>query len=100
MADGQDGGTAAWTKVVYVPSRRFQQGDAMAEFALSRFEDGRRVLPMYSSLELLVAGCGEDQPWVAVQLRAPEGVEELAELAGADVVLWDVDFTQMDGEAP
>jgi hypothetical protein len=99
VADGQDGGAAAWTQVVYVPSRRFHQGDGIAEFVLSRFEDGRSVLPMYSSLELLVAGCGEDQPWVAVQVRAPEGIEELAELAGADVVLWDVDFSQVEGDA-
>ncbi|GAA2160738.1 SAV_915 family protein [Actinomadura napierensis] len=97
MADDGDG-TAIWTQLVYVPSRRFQQGDTAAEFALSLFEDGRRVLPLYSSLELLVAGCGEDQPWVAVQLRAPEGIEKFAELTGADVVLWDVDFTGMEGD--
>jgi hypothetical protein len=36
---------------------------------------------------------------VAVQVRAPEGIEELARLAGADVVLWDVDFTQVEGDA-
>ena len=74
----------------YFPAQRFQPGDASVRFELRLFLDGRSALVAYSSLDLLVAGCGEAQPWVAVRLAGADGLAELARLCGADEALWDV----------
>lgn len=76
---------------VFVPSRRLQRGDTEATLELRRTEDGQLAILAYSSLELLVDGCGEGQPWVAVPR---ERVAGLLSLSAADVVLWDVALSQ------
>nr|WP_297537470.1 SAV_915 family protein [Amycolatopsis sp.] len=45
-------------------------------------EDGRMAALAYSTLELLVAGCGPDQAWIAAPV---EELENLKPLAGFDV---------------
>jgi hypothetical protein len=76
--------------IAYIPSARFRPGDASLRFEVRSLADGRTALLVYSSLELLVAGCGQAQPWVAVRPTDPDGLEGLARRCGADVALWDV----------
>ena len=80
---GVGGGSA----VAYVPSQRLRPGDTEATLELRNTEDGRVAMLAYSTLERLVEGCGESQPWVAVPM---DRVQNLQELSGADVTLWDV----------
>ncbi|MQA86712.1 MAG: hypothetical protein GEV03_19285 [Streptosporangiales bacterium] len=54
---------------------------------LRNIDDGRVAMLAFSSLEQLVEGCGEEQPWVAVPM---DRVDELQRLSGADLVLWNV----------
>lgn len=86
-AEFAGGGTSEQQSVVYVPSQRLRRGDTEATLELRNTEDGRVAMLAFSSLERLVAGCGEAQPWVAVPA---DRVENLQELSGADVTLWDV----------
>jgi hypothetical protein len=75
------------SSLAYIPSQRARQGDAEVVLELRNTEDGQVAVLAYSSLELLVAGCGEAQPWVAIPV---DRVEHLPGLAGADVVLWNL----------
>jgi hypothetical protein len=75
--------------VVFLPSRQFSPGVPVAEFILWQLDDDSLVLPMFTTLDLLVAKCGEDQPWVKLRLEGPDGSAELARACGADSVLWD-----------
>jgi hypothetical protein len=78
-------------ETVYVPSQRLSAGAAAVAPEVRHLDDGRLALLVYSTLELLVAGCGKAQPWMAVRLERPGSVDELARLAGAEVVLRDVE---------
>ncbi|MGH3513618.1 MAG: SAV_915 family protein [Pseudonocardiaceae bacterium] len=71
---------------VYIPSHSV--GDSgRAELELRRMQDGRMALLAYTCMELLVAGCGEQQPWVAIPV--PELVQ--AQLSAKfDVIAIDV----------
>ncbi len=73
--------------VVFVASQRFRRGDPEATLELRHTEDGRLAVLAFSSLERLVEGCGEAQPWIAFP---HEHLDELVRVSGADVVLWDV----------
>jgi hypothetical protein len=73
--------------VAYVPSRRGSLRDEQVTLELRHTVDGRVALLAYSALDLLVTGCGESQPWVAVPA---ERIDELRRLSGAETVLWDV----------
>ncbi|WP_146239985.1 SAV_915 family protein [Prauserella flavalba] len=70
---------------VYLPSERVQQGDAEATVELRRLEDGRLVVLAYTSLQALVEGCGERQPWLSVR---GEYLEQIVTGSGAAEVLW------------
>lgn len=76
--------------LAYVPSQRLRPEDVEATLELRRTVDGALAVLAFSSLDLLVAGCGASQPWVAVPM---DRVEDLVGLAGADEVLWDVELT-------
>jgi len=89
---GDEPKTQGTAQLAYIPSQRFHLGDASTRFEVRLLADGRSALLAYSSLDLLVAGCGEAQPWVAVRLAAADGLAELARLCGADEALWDVDI--------
>ncbi|MCA1675231.1 MAG: hypothetical protein LC799_24575 [Actinobacteria bacterium] len=73
--------------VAYVPSQRGSLSDEQVTLELRHTVDGRLVMLAYTSLDFLVAGCGEAQPWVAAPA---ERVSELQRLSGAETVLWDV----------
>lgn len=73
--------TVLWTPTA-APLREGQE----LLLVLRALEDGQRAMLVFTSYEALVAGCGEDQPFVS--FRA-EGVQAFQEQAGADVVLWD-----------
>jgi hypothetical protein len=51
-------------------------------------EDGRRAVLAYTLLELLVAGCGPNQAWIAVPV---EELEHLQLLVGFDVIALNVE---------
>lgn len=71
--------------VLYLPTATPARGEELA-FVLRDLEDGRRALLVYSSLERLVAGCGDEQPWISIRAEALPEFESLAE---PDVLLWD-----------
>ena len=81
------GGMSERPPVAYVPSQRVRRGDTEATLELRNTEDGRVAMLAFTTLERLVAGCGESQPWVAVP---GDRVDGLQRLSGADVTLWDV----------
>jgi hypothetical protein len=76
-------------EVVLLPTRRFSPGDPIAEFVLWRLHDDSLALPVFTTLDRLVAECGQDQPWVRVRLDGPNGSADLAHACGAASVLWD-----------
>jgi len=65
-------GELAGMEWVYVPSQPVSGGSGRAELELRRRQDGQLALLAYTSLELLVAGCGEQQPWIAVPVAELE----------------------------
>ncbi|MEV6232886.1 SAV_915 family protein [Saccharopolyspora shandongensis] len=71
---------------VYLSTERVNKDDKDVTLELRDTADGHRALLAFTSLKQLVAGCGDGQPWVAVQGGQ---VEEIKSRSGADVVLWD-----------
>lgn len=71
---------------MYVASQRLTTHDAEATLELRETDDGQLAVMVYSSLEALVAGAGQHQPWIAVPR---ERVDGLVRLSGADGVLLD-----------
>ncbi|OLT38783.1 hypothetical protein BJF85_08610 [Saccharomonospora sp. CUA-673] len=70
---------------VFLPSERVQYGDEEATVELRRLEDGRLVVLAYTSLESLVEGCGEGQPWLSVR---SDYLQQIVVDSGATEVLW------------
>lgn len=81
--------SAAGVDVVFVPAERPSDGDSQVRLQLRSMEDGRMAVLAYTSLELLVAGCGPQQAWVAAPT---EELENLKSLAGFDVIALNVDL--------
>ncbi|MGW3470204.1 SAV_915 family protein [Saccharopolyspora sp. NPDC000995] len=71
---------------VYLPAERVNKGDKDVTLELRDTADGHRALLAFTSMKQLVDGCGDGQPWVAVQ---GEQVEDIKSRSGADVVVWD-----------
>lgn len=88
MTDGAlDGHGAADGRVLlFAPSVPGAAEDGGPALALKPLEDGRLAMPLYTSLESLVAGCGEVQPWVALEEST---VEQVFLDSGADVAMVD-----------
>lgn len=85
--------------MVYVPSQRVVEGDAEAQLELRYLVDGRLAAPVYSTLERLVEGCGEDQPWVLLPVRI---LEQCREELGIEAVVLDATLpldVETDGDA-
>jgi hypothetical protein len=61
---------------LYVPSRPVREGQYVVELELQPDPRGRPILLAYTSSELLVHGCGEHQPWVAIHADDIAGVAE------------------------
>jgi hypothetical protein len=72
--------------VVFVATRQPRPGDVDVTLELRPTHDGTLVIMAYSSLDTLVAGAGEEQPWIAVP---PDQLDELLRRTGAGGVLLD-----------
>lgn len=77
--------------VVYVPAQRVREGDTGTTLELRQLTDGTLVLVAYSSLDRLVASCGEYQPWALV--TAPQ-LEQLQPYAGFETVVLDAELPE------
>ncbi|MGB6163217.1 MAG: SAV_915 family protein [Pseudonocardiaceae bacterium] len=64
---------------VYLPSRPVSGDSGRAELELRRRQDGQLALLAYTSLELLVAGCGAQQPWIAIPVVELEQAQRSAQ---------------------
>lgn len=72
-------------ETAYLPTDRARTDDDV-ELELRDTTDGHRALLAFTSLEQLVQGCGDGQPWIAVP---GETVTDIKARSGSDVVLWD-----------
>lgn len=73
-------------ETAYIPCAQVARGDTDVTVELRDTTDGHRALLTFTSLQQLVDGCGDGQPWVAVR---GEQIEDIKVRSGADVVLWD-----------
>lgn|SRR5690606_7672775 len=72
---------------VFVPlAERLLSRDRDVTVELRRLEDGRLAVLAYSSLDSLVASCGDLQPWASLPA---DKIAEIQQCSGADLVLWD-----------
>ncbi|RJQ91281.1 hypothetical protein D5S19_02110 [Amycolatopsis panacis] len=63
--------------LLYVPSRPVREGQYVVELELQPDRRGRPVMLAYTTPELLVVGCGEHQPWVAIHMdHMADAIEE------------------------
>lgn len=63
-----DGVTDSW---VYVPAHPVIKGGAeLAEYELRELSDGNKVLPVFTSVELIIKQLGIAQPWLKVRFSA------------------------------
>lgn len=66
---------------VYVPAHPvIKDGAELAEYELRELTDGNKVLPTFTSVELLIEQLGMAQPWLKVRVRA------VIDLMGSDHV--------------
>lgn len=86
---GANGSSETYRDMVFVPSEPVDARTGQARLQLRRVRDGRLALLAYTSLDLLVAGCGESQGWIAAPV---EQLEQLQPMAGFDVIALDVDL--------
>lgn len=71
---------------VFAPCAHIAAGDEQVQLLLLQALPDVLLLPAWSSLDRLVAACGEDQPWVSVEL---DRVDAVRAAAGAAAVLLD-----------
>lgn len=84
----QEAGTGAGSEDhdawVYVPAHPLtRDGQDLAEYEFRELPDGRRVLPAFTTVNLLVRQLGKNQPWLRLPIRA------VVDLAGDDHVAVD-----------
>ncbi|MGH3720727.1 MAG: SAV_915 family protein [Pseudonocardiaceae bacterium] len=74
---------------VYIPAQVMAGVGDRAELELRRMRDGGVALLAYTSLELLVVGCGERQPWIAIPVPELEQAQHSArfDLIAVNVLL-------------
>ncbi len=75
--------------MVFVPTEPMPVGAREAKLQLRRMEDGRLAVLAFTSLDLLVAGCGPQQGWMAAPA---EQLLELQPLVGFDLIALNVDL--------
>ncbi len=73
---------------VFLPTQGLAE-DGQARLPLFPLGDGRLAALAYRSLELLLAGCGRGQAWLAVPVEDLEGMREQA---GFDAIALDVEL--------
>ena len=71
---------------VFLPAQRINDPQQPVTLELRALSDGTTAMLAYTSLEALVTGCGQGQPWIAVEGHAVENLQQRSE---ADTVLWD-----------
>ena len=71
--------------VVYVPCEPRDPGDPAVRVLAPQPSPDCTVLAVWSSLDLLVAACGEHQPWVSIPLGETAALR--AQLSATAVVL-------------
>lgn len=76
-------------ELVFIPTQRVGGGDEQAQLQLREMVDGRKAVLIYTSLELLVTGCGRQQNWIAAPV---EELERLQPIAGFDVIAVNVEL--------
>jgi hypothetical protein len=76
-------------ELVFIPTQRVRGGDGQAQLQLREMVDGRKAVLIYTSLELLVTGCGRQQDWIAAPVEA---LERLQSIAGFDVIAVNVEL--------
>jgi hypothetical protein len=85
-----DGGMAdrGLPEIVFAPAHPgLRPGqDADVVFEVRRLADGRRALPVFTTVSQLVAALGPEQPWVALPLR---NVRQVMGSAGVPSVVVD-----------
>jgi hypothetical protein len=81
------GGDAQW---VFIPTEPVVEGQPVTP-QLRSMDDGGTALLAYTSLHLLVAGCGPQQAWISAPV---EQLETLQSLVGFDVVAVDVELSE------
>jgi hypothetical protein len=98
MTEADESG-AQWPDTVFVPTEASHDHEAEVAINLRRTEGGELALLVYSTLEHLVASCGENQPWV--QIPTDELDDLQAELP-YDMVLLDIALPDemRDGRGP
>ncbi|QGK69144.1 hypothetical protein GIY23_05980 [Allosaccharopolyspora coralli] len=79
---------------VLVPTAEFSSVGDEAEIQFRRTDTGQLALPIYTSVESLVACCGEEQPWLAVTL---DSLPEIVSTAGADGIVQDLPLPEISG---
>lgn len=70
----------------YIPCQRVTKGDTDVTVELRHTADGQRALLAFTSVDNLVEGCGDGQPWVAVK---GEQIADIKTRSDADIVVWD-----------
>ncbi|MGH3797027.1 MAG: SAV_915 family protein [Pseudonocardiaceae bacterium] len=76
--------------MVYLPSQRVAGDDSETQLELRRLVDGRLVAVAYTTLERLVQGCGESQPWVLLPTPVLERYREQ----------WGIEAVVLDAHLP
>lgn len=76
-------GRESESEMVFIPTNAVDSIKGRAELQLREMKDGRMAVLVYTSLDLLVAGCGAQQPWIASPV---DELESLQPLAGFDVI--------------
>lgn len=77
---------------VFVPAASEPDEDGHAEIQLRRTDAGELALPVFTSVQTLVACCGEDQAWVSFYA---ESLPDLLSATGADGIAEDVELPQV-----
>ncbi len=80
---------------VLVPTAELSSVGEQAEVQFRRTDTGQLSLPTYTSVESLVACCGEEQPWLAVTLDA---LPEIVASGGADGIVQDLPLPEVSGD--
>lgn len=85
----QEHSSAGTGDLWYVPCSPVESGAEQVQLEMREREDGSTALLAYTSLERLVAGCGKEQPWVAVHSGE---IEDIQQQANFDLVAFDVEL--------
>ena len=75
--------------LLYVPCAEHVALPADARPLMRKTDDGRLMMIVYSSLDLLYAGWGDNHPWLAL---LTENLDSLQESQGFDLIALDFDM--------